>query len=251
MKKILFNLIIIMLICSIFFTTSSIAFNNENETDNKTQTQEQEEQKLEQNNNDIDNTTLQEEKKENIEIEEEKVEQEKSVETTEDTDSTENMEITENIEIPESVESEENTVQLRATKSINKQIIENGIYEICSVADQNKVINAENNNYSNLTNINLGTNKKLKRQKFYITYDSEKEAYIIKSMQGNQVLDVDGGRKQDSTNVQLYEYNGTLAQQWEIKEIEKNEYTIFSKDSDKCIDIKWRSYTRWYKYPII
>ena len=254
MKKILCNLIMVVLICSIVFTTNSIAFNNEDETNNKMEIEKTEAQKeLEpenNNNNNEENLKLQEEnkieeteKKDNIELEkEDSLKQEESIKT---------IESVENTDIQKNIENEENTQKLRTLKSINKPVVADGIYEICSVADQSKVINAENNNYSNLTNINLGTNKKLKRQKFYITYDAQKEAYIIKSMKENKVLDVNGGVKENSTNIQLYEYNGTLAQQWEIKEIEKNKYTIFSKGSDKCVDIKWRNYTRWFKYSII
>ena len=115
--------------------------------------------------------------------------------------------------------------------------IEDGIYEICSSANESKVISIQNNTYSNSTNICLETNNHLKRQKFYITFDESKKSYIIKSMQGNKAVDIYAGRKENFTNVQLYQYNGTSAQQWEIKKIDDKNYTIFSKNSSKCIDI--------------
>ncbi|MBR3249130.1 MAG: RICIN domain-containing protein [Clostridia bacterium] len=59
---------------------------------------------------------------------------------------------------------------------------------------------------------------------------------------------MNAGRKENYTNVQLYEYNGTLAQQWEIKKIDSQNYNIISKNTNKCLDILWRKYSRWFKY---
>lgn len=123
------------------------------------------------------------------------------------------------------------------TETQESSIVEDGIYEICPSANEKLSISVQNNTYSNTTNIRLENNNHLKRQKFYIYFDQTKKAYVIKALKENKVLDVSGGRKENYSNVQLYEYNGTLAQQWEIKKINDNEYSIFSKNSNKCLDI--------------
>lgn len=133
-----------------------------------------------------------------------------------------------------------------AQETINKEenvdttensTIQDGIYEICSSENQKMAVSINNSSYSNCTNIDLETNNHLKRQKFHIYYDKDKKAYIIKSLQGNKVLDICGGRKDNYTNVQLYEYNGSLAQQWEIKKLDDKSCNIVSKNSNKCLDI--------------
>lgn len=133
----------------------------------------------------------------------------------------------------------------KAEEKENKKTIEDGIYEICSAVDTDKAISIENNTYKNSTNIILNEENNLKRQKFQFIYDNEKQAYIIKTLYNNMTLDVSGGIKEDWSNIQIYENNNTLAQQWEIKELENETYVIISKNSSKCIDIEWRKYTKW------
>ena len=57
------------------------------------------------------------------------------------------------------------------------------------------------------------------------------------AMNSKKVLDVYGGRKENGTNVQQYEYNYSTAQQWEIRDAGDGNYYIVSRCNDLVLDI--------------
>lgn len=63
--------------------------------------------------------------------------------------------------------------------------------------------------------------------------------YITSSKNTSFVLDVDGGSKDDFGNIQLYQYNGTLAQGWKINHDSQGYVTFINVGSNRAIDINF------------
>ncbi len=62
--------------------------------------------------------------------------------------------------------------------------------------------------------------------------------YTIQSAISNKVVDVDGGRTANSTNVQLYQSNGSDAQKWYVKQLDDGYYEITTMlDNTKSLDV--------------
>ncbi|MBR3249131.1 MAG: hypothetical protein IKF97_05935 [Clostridia bacterium] len=191
MKNKVFTFAIIVLIISLLIAPISLATNvesKETNIENKEQEKIDETTKLNQ-----ESST---EKKEAIENSlnnvnsDELVNLDRKEMLKEETNNNEQKE-TENQESEDSIDEHKKL----AEQKNEEKTIEDGIYEICSSVDNSKIINISNTTYSNGTNINIGTNKHLKKQKFYIIYDKEKKAYIIKALQGNKVLDIECRKK--------------------------------------------------------
>ena len=115
--------------------------------------------------------------------------------------------------------------------------IENGIYQIVSSLDNNKVIKVNGAYDNNGANIQLSENYNNINQKFKITY-LENGYYKIEAMHSGKVLDVSGGKTSNGTNVQQWESNNTDAQKWIIKDAGNGYYSIISKCNDLYLDVQ-------------
>ncbi|MBR2753946.1 RICIN domain-containing protein [Candidatus Saccharibacteria bacterium] len=65
--------------------------------------------------------------------------------------------------------------------------------------------------------------------------------YVLQSeLDNKKVLDIDGGVKnaKNGTNIQLYEKNGTEAQQWKIQANDDGTYTIINPATKKVLDVE-------------
>jgi len=62
--------------------------------------------------------------------------------------------------------------------------------------------------------------------------------YIVSSLDKNMVIDVSGGGNQDSTNIQLYERNGTDAQLFKLVSAGNGYFYIVNKGSEKVLDVE-------------
>ena len=68
----------------------------------------------------------------------------------------------------------------------------------------------------------------------------EEGVYSIRSsLNNNMLLDVVSGSSQSGANIQIYEDNETLAQQYEIKQLNNGNYTITAKNSGKMLTVKY------------
>ena len=114
--------------------------------------------------------------------------------------------------------------------------IENGIYQIVSSLDNNKVIKVNGAYDNNGANIQLSENYNNINQKFKITY-LENGYYKIEAMHSEKVLDVSGGNISNGTNVQQWESNNTDAQKWIIKDVGDGCYNVISKCNSLYMDI--------------
>lgn len=62
--------------------------------------------------------------------------------------------------------------------------------------------------------------------------------YVIRSgLSRRQVLDVSGGSKDNSANIQIYESNTTAAQKWKVTHDEKGYLTFINMGSGKALDV--------------
>ena len=103
--------------------------------------------------------------------------------------------------------------------------------------DQNLYLNVENNEATNGTNINLINSNKNNNQLFEFneTEYNETSNYISTSyytietkLKKLQNIDVDGAKKINGTNIQLWENNGNKAQIWKINYINNGTFQILS-----------------------
>ena len=221
-------ILIFVMFFSVVFPTANLAHQDTKENSIE---KEQEENSQEKNNdsinsdanntqvNDINNNGNIEEKKEDNQ---DLIEQEDKIET-----------------IDEQKKQDDNDLRMMRIDTTNKSSkdLEDGIYEIYTAINPNKVIEVDNSSCSNFANIQLGDEEKLQKQKFEISYDVQKDAYIIKAVHSDKVFDVYAGKRVDFANIQQYSYNGSIAQQWTIKETEDGYYYIISKDSKKYLDL--------------
>ena len=117
-----------------------------------------------------------------------------------------------------------------------EKTIENGIYQIASSTDNNKVIKVNGAYDNNGANVQLSENYNNINQKFKITY-LENGYYKIEAMHSGKVLDVSGGNISNGTNVQQWESNNTDAQKWIIKDVGDGCYNVISKCNSLYMDI--------------
>ncbi len=99
-----------------------------------------------------------------------------------------------------------------------KQIeIEEGIYYIHTKLNEKQVLDIKGQSKSNSANVQIWkqSEQKTRNQMFKIE-KTEDGYYKIMAMHSGKVLDVVGGKIENCTNVQQYEYNGSNAQKWQI-----------------------------------
>lgn len=232
------GILILIMFFSIIFPTVNFAYQetkeNNNINNNINNVIDKNENKVEENNsinnninneqvnNSIDNNTNNTQVNVNTNTEEEK------------SNSKDNIEPTDDKQI-----QQDNSVQVTSIDATSgtSSILAEGIYEIYTATNPNKVIEVYNSSCSNFANIQLWDNLGLQRQKFEISYDVQKSAYIITAVHSDKVFDVYAGQRVNFANIQQYSYNGSIAQQWTIKETGDGYYNIISKDSNKYLDI--------------
>ncbi len=116
-----------------------------------------------------------------------------------------------------------------------KNVLENGIYEIQTIIDRNKVLDITGRSIENGANVEIWERTEANNQKFNITYVGD-GYYTISDVRTGKMLDVYEGNTNPGTNVQMWEANGTDGQKWKI---EKNGegYAIISKVNNLYLDI--------------
>ena len=116
------------------------------------------------------------------------------------------------------------------------EYIEKNKYSI-KLKDENLYINVDNVDATNSTNINLVNNNKNNSQLFEFNETEYNETsnsistsyYIIETkLKNSQNIDVDGAKRINGTNIQLWENNGNKAQIWKINYINNGTFQILS-----------------------
>lgn len=123
---------------------------------------------------------------------------------------------------------------------------ENGSYSFISAAT-GKALDVAAGSSQNGSNIQQYTINGSAAQKFVLKNISQKAvaeaAYVLRSkLASNKALDVAGASDKDGANVQLYQNNGTMAQQFQLKFNNDGTYTLLAGHSKKALDISGDNY---------
>ena len=131
---------------------------------------------------------------------------------------------------------------------------ENGI-RLVSALDENLVLDVVNGKSGQGTKIQIWSDNgtpaqrwKLRTVEDIYTEMDQKAAentdaladgiYVVRSgLSRRQVLDVSGGSKENSANIQIYESNTTVAQKWKVMHDEKGYLTFINMGSGKALDV--------------
>ena len=227
MKKLVKNLIVVLVIALLCFSGNmSLALNSINSSD-KIDNYQEEISNTENNtaNKEDENTTndsITEKKLENNTVEENNnLEEDKVVEQ----DKTETQEVLENnVELKSSVQT------LASSKTLDE-----GIYVIKSAINNDYVLDVANGSKTSGANVQLYQNKTLESQRFKV--ESLKDGYyIITAVHSNMVLDVANAGKTAGTNVWQCYRNEMDAQQWTIKDAGDGYYYLISKCNGLYLD---------------
>lgn len=121
------------------------------------------------------------------------------------------------------------------------QTIPDGEYQIAMSRDTSKTLGAENNQMTAGTNVHLNSYGADRRNTFDVKYLGDGEdghgQYNITSHVSGLSLDLNGGKWTKGTNVGLFTPNGTVAQQWMIKENPNGGYNIISRCNGMYLDV--------------
>ncbi len=138
-------------------------------------------------------------------------------------------------------------VQQHAWNNTNAQkwrIIKNsdGSYTFVSNCNS-KCIDVKGGSSKNGTNIQMYTSNGSNAQKFTVQPDktpvslNSNPYYLQSKLKSSKVVDIEGGRKNNGANVQLYSKNGTAAQKFNIEYRGCGYYIIKNKNSGKVLDV--------------
>lgn len=121
---------------------------------------------------------------------------------------------------------------------VSKKLPEgDGIYYIATALDTNKVLDVDAGSYHNFANIQLWRNAKAQQERFELKYNEKLNTYTIIAAHSGKVLDVAGGGIKSGTNVQQYDNNNTVAQQWLLEEAGNGEFYIISKCNELYLEV--------------
>ncbi len=123
------------------------------------------------------------------------------------------------------------------TKATSGQTIDNGIYEIETTINSNKVLDISGAETKIGANVQIWDKCNGGQQRFQITYLKD-GYYSIKNINSGYVLDVKNATKQAGTNVQQWESNSTDAQKWKIEKQDNDNFTIISKCNNLYLNVK-------------
>lgn len=131
------------------------------------------------------------------------------------------------------------TFYLKKTQiNTNSRTLANGYYTINSKLNPKKVIDAENGNKLNETNIQLYDQNNTNAQIWYLKYENNGYYSINSALNPNVSIDLKGGSTQNNTNIQLYKKNNSDAQNWKILDNGRGEISIVSKKANICATVK-------------
>lgn len=120
--------------------------------------------------------------------------------------------------------------------------LETGYYNIKSLSGDNMVVGVANSQIVNSKNVILTKETDFNHTKWYIKQIYRDIYTIANAGNKKKVLDVSGGLTINGGNVQLYQANGTAAQQWIIRKNGDGTFLIIGVGSKKSLDICARSF---------
>lgn len=120
---------------------------------------------------------------------------------------------------------------------VSATVISDGTYKIESALAKNKVLDVQNANANNFSNVQLYDFNNGLGQKWNVKHLGNNYFLITSALNDNYSLDVASASKENGANIQLYSSNNTDAQKWLIKYAGDGYYYIVSKCSGKYVDI--------------
>ena len=115
------------------------------------------------------------------------------------------------------------------------QPIANGVYLIHSRKNNNRVIAVEDGSRLQRANIQLQYNDNASFQKFRFTY-AGKGYYKIQNVKSKHMIDLQNASYANTTNIQQWNDNGTLAQLWLPHKNTDGTFTFISAKSGRVLD---------------
>ena len=122
-------------------------------------------------------------------------------------------------------------------QAVNFQVVENGIYEIETKIDSDKVIDISEASKTSTANVQIWERCNVFQQRFQITYTND-GYYNIKSVNSGKLVDVQSASKEPGTNVWQYDENFTDAQKWTIVKTEDGYYKFVSKCNNLVLTVE-------------
>ena len=119
---------------------------------------------------------------------------------------------------------------------VGTQTIKDGIYEIETALDSNKVVEVINASTMSGGNVQIFSKNNAKCQKVNVQYIGD-GYYTMKFEHSNMYLDVANGETTNGANVWQCRYNGSDAQKWIIKDAGDGYYNIISKCSNTYLTV--------------
>lgn len=116
------------------------------------------------------------------------------------------------------------------------QSIDNGMYEIQTALNSNKLLDVSGGSTANSANIQIWGRSEVNQQKFNVTHVGN-NYYTIQAVHSKKSLDVAGAGKTNGTNIQQYASNNSDAQKWLIKDLGDGYYSIISKCNGLYLDV--------------
>ncbi len=118
-------------------------------------------------------------------------------------------------------------------------VVPNGVYQIATALDQNKVLDVNAGNDANGTNVSIWEQYPSKwHQLWQIQYQAAGDYYTIINPYTGKSLDANGGVARNGANIDIWENNSTCAQKWKIIASGNNTYSIHSLCSvDYLLDL--------------
>lgn len=113
--------------------------------------------------------------------------------------------------------------------NIGTKTIEDGIYEIHSCIDDNKLLDVKEQSFNSGANIYIYQRSNVPNQKFEFIYNKEDGTYTIISVNSGKAIDIQNGGTSNGTNVWQYDLNGTDAQKWIAIQNSDGTYSFMSK----------------------
>lgn len=121
-------------------------------------------------------------------------------------------------------------------EATSAQALDNGMYEIQSALDANKILDVSGGSTANNANVQIWSRANVEQQKFQVTHLGS-NYYTIQAVHSKKVLDVAGAGKNNGTNVQQYAGNSSDAQKWLLKDLGDGTYSIISKCNNLYLDV--------------
>lgn len=134
------------------------------------------------------------------------------------------------------IKAEKTDATTSKAEPLGAQTVEEGEYEIEAWSNANMVIDVQNGDTGNGTNIQLYERNGTAAQKWQIKSNND-GTYTLTNPKSGRVLDVASAGTSNGTNVQLYESNGTCAQKWKIEKNVDGSYGMFSDCSGMALDL--------------